>query len=123
MRSRSYNKRFELYGNTGNYTSDGFGGNIPVFELLAKSWCKISTFNVGSKNNNSLEYGLIDPNNALIITTRKRNDITYNSEGQYIIYRGEKYIISTDPVNVNFEDNEIKFIVTKASSVQTNNIE
>jgi len=118
MRSRGYNKRFELYESTS--VADTFGGFTNTTALLTTSWAKIETFNPGSRNNNSSEFGLLDANNALTITTRKRNDITYNSETQFIIYRGEKYIFSTSPVNVNFEYREIQFIVTKVANLTAN---
>lgn len=108
MRSRAYNKRFDLYDTTP--VSDGFGGFTNAVALIGSSWANIETL---SSIKNSNDYGLLDANNSIVITTRKRNDITYNSESQYIMYRGEKYMISTSPVNTNFEDNEIKFIATK----------
>ena len=114
MRSRSYNKRFDLYETI--TVADGFGGNTTSTSLLSKSWANISTFNIGSNDSNSTEFGVLDLNSALKITTRKRNDITYNSETQYIVYRGEKYIINTAPINVNFEDNEVQFIVVKSAN-------
>jgi len=117
MQSRAYNKRIEIYETTN--TTDGFGGNTVSTSLLGKSWAKISTFGVG-RNNNATEFGLLDVNDSLIITVRKRNDITYNSQTQYIIYRGEKYIITTSPVNVGFEDREVQFIVRKASNTTLN---
>ena len=117
MNSRAYNKRIEIYESVA--TPNGFGGNSITPSLIGESWAKISTFNVG-RNTNELSNGLIDVNDSLIITVRKRNDITYNSQTQFIKYRGEKYIITTSPVNVGFEDREIQFIVKKASSTVVN---
>lgn len=118
MAARKYNKKIEVYETT-NTAADFGGGSISETVLLAKIWCQISTFTVG-KNYNSTDYGLIDVNDTLIIKTRKRDDITYNSINQYIKYRGEKYIITTDPINVNFEDREIQFLVKKASNTVIN---
>jgi len=114
MRARGYNKRFDLYETT--TVTDEFGGFTTETALLNSSWAKIETFNIGSRDSNSTDFGVLDVNNALKITTRKRNDITYNSDTQYIVYRGDKYIINTSPINVNFEDNIIQFIVVKSSS-------
>jgi len=118
MRSRAYNKRFDLYESTS--ADDGFGGFTNTVALLTTCWARIATFNIGSRDSNSTDFGLLDANNALKITVRKRNDITFNSETQYIIFRGEKYNISTSPINVNFEDNIIQFIVVKATGKVTN---
>ena len=120
MRSRAYNKRFDLYESTS--VADTFGGFTNTTALLSSSWAKIETFNLGSRDSNSTDFGLLDVNNALKITTRKRNDITYNSTTQYIMYRGVKYNITTSPTNVNFEDNMIQFIAVKSSSKEDNTI-
>ena len=117
MNSRAYNKRIEIYESVA--TPNGFGGNSITPSLIGESWAKISTFNVG-RNTNELSNGLIDVNDSLIITVRKRNDITYNSQTQFIKYRGDKYIITTSPVNVNFEDREVQFIVKLASNTTLN---
>ena len=122
MRARGYNKRFDLYATT-SQVADGFGGFTIESELIATSWAKIETFNLGSRDSNSTDFGVLDVNNALKITTRKRNDITYNSTGQYIMYRGEKYTINTAPTNVNFEDNMVQFIAVKSSSKNENIID
>lgn len=117
MSLRAYNKRIEIYETT--TIVDGFGGNTVSTNLLAITWANISTFNVG-RNGNATDYGLLDVNDSLIIKTRKRNDITYNSQTQFIKYRGDKYIITTSPINVNFEDREVQFIVKKASNTNLN---
>ena len=106
MSSRAYNKRIEIYETTP--VSDGVGGFTTTTNLIGSSWAKIKTFNVGG-NSNATDFGLIDVNDSLIITVRKRNDITYNSETQFIKYRGKKYIITTSPINIGFEDREIQY--------------
>ena len=117
MSSRGYNKRIEIYETT--TVVDGFGGNTVSTTLLATTWAKISTFNVG-RNGNATDYGLLGINDTLVIKTRKRNDITYNSQTQFIKYRGDKYIITTSPININFEDREVQFIVKLASNTTLN---
>jgi len=119
MKSREFNKRIDIYETTSIF--DGISGYTSSTSLIGSSWAKISTFNVG-KNTNSTEFGLLDVNDSLIITVRKRNDITYNSDSQHIIYRGVKYIITTSPINVGFEDSEIQFVVKRASNTVLNDI-
>lgn len=118
MDSRAFNKRIEIWETIVD-SIDEFGNAIFSEVLIGNSWAKIATFNVG-KNNNVNDFGLDDVRDSLTLTVRKRNDITYNSQTQFVKYRGEKYLITTSPINVNFEDNIIQFIVTKASSTVKN---
>ena len=107
MRSRSLTKRVEIYGIT--QVSDGFGGYTTTDTLLGSSWCSIKTFEPG-KFNNLADFGILNPQDALHFRMRKRNDIVIDTENHYLKYRGKKYTISTAPVNINFEDDEIAFI-------------
>lgn len=109
MRARKYNKQIEIWQFTKQ--KDGFGGNVggePI--LLTKSRCKIITNNKIYQNK---EFGLSETTNRIVIQLRKRNDITYNSKNQFVKYRGEKYAINSEPVNVGFEDREIQITLTK----------
>ena len=118
MISRNYNKIIEIY-ETQN-VSDGFGGYNTTDVLLSKSWCNLKTFNAGSKNTNAVEFGVLDISNSILITLRKRNDLDYSSKTNFIKYRGEKYVIATSPVNVDFNDTVIQFIATKVSDNSEN---
>ena len=111
MRARAFNKRIEIWGNT--RVSDGFGGYTNTQALIATSWAKLETFNVSKRSGNATDFGLIDLNNAINITLRDRKDLTIDPKNNYVKYRGDKYIINTAPVNVNFKDNLIKFVATK----------
>lgn len=108
MRARKYNKQIEIWQTT--KVSDGFGGNTVSEELITKSRCKIITSNNIYQNK---EFGLSETTNRIVIQLRKRNDITYNSKNQFIKYRNEKYTITSEPVNVGFEDREIQITLTK----------
>lgn len=119
MRGRSLNKRIELWSITS--VSDGFGGYTTSTALLSNSWANVKTFQPGRQNNIS-EFGLTDPQNTLIFTLRKRNDLVYNVENMYVIYRGVKYTISTSPTNVDFNDSTIVFMGV-AESVKSNEAE
>ena len=107
MRSRQYTKRVEIYELT--RVADGFGGFTVTDAKIGESWAKLETFQAG-KAQNLTEYGIIDPQKAVLFTLRLRNDITYNADTQYIKYRNKKYIISTYPTNIDFEDSTITFI-------------
>lgn len=107
MRSRALNKRIEIRGT--EKISDGFGGYTVNDILISNSWAKINSVQAG-KSNNLSDFGLIDVNNSIFVTLRKRNDLTYNAETMYFNYRGKKYTIATAPTNVNFDDRLITFI-------------
>ena len=108
MRARKYNKQIEIWQTT--KVSDSFGGNVVSEELITKSRCKIITNNNIYQNK---EFGLSETTNRIVVQLRKRNDITYNSKNQFVMYRGEKYAINSEPVNVGFEDREIQITLTK----------
>lgn len=110
MRSRKYTKRVEIYQLT--RVADGFGGFTVTDAKIGESWAKLETFQAG-KALNLAEYGIINPQRSILFTLRLRNDITYNVDTQYIKYRNKKYIISSYPTNINFEDSEITFIGTE----------
>ena len=116
MRARTFNKRIELWETTS--TADGYGGNIVTDFLVTSSWAKIKTFNPGGRNNSTTDFGILNTQNAITITFRKRNDITYNTATQYVKYRGNKYIITTDPTNIDFEDSYIQFIGQRQNEKQ-----
>lgn len=116
MRGRSLNKRIELWSVTS--VADGFGGFTTSTALLSSSWANVKTFQPGRQNNIS-KFGLTDPQNTVIFTLRKRNDLDYNVENMYIKYRGVKYTISTSPTNVDFNDSTIIFMGV-ADSIKSN---
>ena len=111
MRARGFTKRIEIWGNT--RVSDGFGGYTNTEALITTSWAKLETFNVSKRSGNATDFGLIDLNNAINITLRENPNLTIDTKNNYIKYRGDKYIINTAAVNVNFKDNLIKFVATK----------
>ena len=118
MRSRAFNKRVEIWSTV--IKADDFGGNTTVAFLVTSSWAKIETFKSGNKNNTDTDFGTLSTDNGIIITLRKRNDFEYNSTTHFLKYRGEKYIISTNPTNKDFKDGIIQFICVRE---QEDNIE
>lgn len=115
MSSRRYTKRIEVYQIGGTKVSDGFGGYTVTDALLGTSWAKIKTFSAG-KFTNLVDYGIVNSQNAIIVECRKRIDLTYNSETQYIKYRNKNYTISTDPVESDFSNRDISFVAVLMTS-------
>ena len=107
MRARGYSKQIEVWQTTPS--DDGFGGDGVTASLLGKSWCDIKTPN---KNYRTTAEGITDTNNIFILTLRKRNDLVYNSDNMYFVYKTVKYVISSEPVNVGFEDRDIEITIT-----------
>jgi hypothetical protein len=120
-RARKFSKRIEIWQTT--KVPDGFGGNKIVEKLITSSWAQIVTFSATSSHLRNLNaFGVNDTQNAILITFRKRNDITYNSINQFVIYRGLKYIISTNPNNEQFEDSFITFIGVRQATESVSEI-
>ena len=106
MRARGFNKRVEIWTTTA--VPDTFGGNTVIEALTSSSWAKIETVkpNRGDLNTDS----------GVIVTLRKRNDLTYSISTMFIKYRSEKYIINSFPTNIDFEDSTIKLMCTKEAN-------
>ena len=111
MIGRDLNKRIDLYSVT--RASDGFGGYVVEDALLSTSWAKVETLNPGELK---YQYGIESAERVLRITVRKRNDLDYTNTIQFIKYRDKKYTISTPPVNSDFEDRFITFLVNENTS-------
>ena len=118
MKAREFNKQIELY-QTVTGLSDGFGGYNQTDELIGVYWANIKNV---KPQINSIDFGNIEPNEVLQITMRNRLDLTFNSINQFIKYRNNKYIIITDPININFEDRIIQFLVKKVSNTIENDM-
>ena len=109
MRARGYSKQIEVWQTVPS--DDGYGGDGVTSTLLGKSWCSIKTPN---KNYRTTDEGITETANILILTLRKRNDLAYNSENMYFVFKGVKYVISSEPINVGFEDRDIEITITSA---------
>ena len=109
--NRRFSKIFELW-QTG-FIFDGFSGVKSTDNvLITKSWAEIKTVNASSRFRNTSN-GITSNTNQIIITTRKRNDVSYNSINQFIVYRGEKYTISNQPYEIDFDNSFIEIVATK----------
>ena len=85
MRSKRFTKRIDIYEMT--TVSNGFGGYDVTPTLLGSSWAEVKTYQPGKYSNLS-EFGLVDGQNAVQFTVRKRNDLDYNLETMYVLYSG-----------------------------------
>ena len=112
MRSRAFNKRVEIWGLTA--VSDGFGGNTLTETLLATSWAKIETTNP-NRGDLGGDGGILDATSSIIITMRKREDLTIDVQTQFIKYAGVKYVINSNAIDLDFKDSFIKVVCTKES--------
>ena len=109
MRSRRSSKRVEIWQTSS--VSDGFGGGGTNTEtLITSSWAEIITLN---DTNRSTDIGITSATNKIKVRLRKRNDIHYNNINQFLKYRGSKYIIKNQPVNVGFRDDVIEIVAVK----------
>ena len=121
MRARKYNKQVEIWQTLKE--PDGFGGNTINEQQITTTWARVETFGSNSTFDiRSVGQGVTDTANSIKLTLRKRNDITYSSLNQFIVYRGDKYIIQKAPTNLGFLDAEIEIIATRQSIKGVNEI-
>ena len=112
MRARGFNKRIQLHETI--VVPDNFGGNTVNTEFITETWADIRSMNANKPFSKDItQFGISNTGLAVIVKVRKRNDLTYNSINQFIIYAGEKYVISSFPENKNFDNSFITFVATK----------
>lgn len=120
-RARQFTKRVEIWQIAD--VADGFGGNEVSDELIATSWAKVETMGISGRfSNRTTDLGITNTNQGVLFTFRNRNDLTYNSINQYLMYRGAKYIISSFPDNVNFNDAYIEIVASREDLKGVSNI-
>ena len=113
MRGRKFTKIIEIWQTIRN--PDGYSGNDTSPILLTKTWCSIRTANASSRFRTT-DNGITTATNQIIITTRKRRDITFNNVNQFIRYRDEDYVISNQPYETDFDNSFIEIVATKVES-------
>lgn len=111
MRSREFTKRIEVWENV--KVSDGFGGNTISEVLRASSWAFVRTTGVNSKFSRDTKLGISEGTFSILVRLRNRKDLVYDISTQFLKYRNEKYIIQSEPININFEDSIIEIVATK----------
>lgn len=111
-RARKYNKKIDLY--SVSEVSDGFGGYTTTDALVGSFWVYMTTLNSSSRSNsNSDGFGTIDSANGVRFVFRHNPNITFNYKSMYFVYRGYKYTIQNNSININYSDNEVELFVTK----------
>ena len=111
MRGREFRKRVELWQS--NAYEDGYGGNLERDYLITTMWANVSTLDTKSSVSIGKDLGVDDRSNTVVITLRKRSDITYNSVNQFIKYSGYKYVIQKQPVNDDFNNSYVTLLATR----------
>ncbi len=111
MRVRGFHKRVEIWQNESVF--DGVSGYINTPIMIATVWAKIETINNRRLGNLASDLGIEDRNNTIIITLRKRDDITYNSINQFVKYGGFIYNIQTEPINTDFDNSYVMLFATR----------
>lgn len=112
MNSRALNKKIEIRALQS--VPNGFGGYDVTDDHIGYSWAQIKSLTVG-KTWNLSDMGLIQANDNVLITVRKRNDLVYSTQDMYFVYRGKDYTIASAPTNIDFDDRFITFIGSSAS--------
>ena len=119
-RARQFTKRVEIWQTAA--VVDGFGGNDVADMLIATSWAKVETMSGGRFANRTTDLGITETNQGVMFTFRKRNDLTYNSINQYLKYRGVKYIISSFPDNVDFNDAFVEIVALREAQKEVSEV-
>jgi hypothetical protein len=111
-RARGFNKRIQLWQTES--VSDGFGGNTVIESKIAEFWAKLDTLQ--NKRFTSRNDGTIDFANSVQVTMRSNPLLSLNYKVNFIVYRGARYELTENPVNKNFEDNSVSFIMVKQNN-------
>jgi hypothetical protein len=100
LRARKYTKKISHYRVGGTKVSDGFSGFIYSDALLGSIWANLKT--ISDMKYSSSEFADIDMANTIRVTIR-----------HYFVYRNEKYFLRDVPVNTDFNNTEVTFLMTK----------
>jgi len=111
MRSRRFRKRIQVWQI--REVADGFGGYKTSEYQIGISWAEIKNFTPGGRNSQNLDIAELYTGNAIQIETRLRIDLPYNSINQFIVYKGERYKIATDPTNVDVNNSIVTFLAIR----------
>ena len=109
MNRTDFNKRIDIYEVT--QTSDGYGGYTVSETLVDTRWAKLEVLTPGSAIR---EYGLQDPSRSIQVTIRK-NDLDI-SQDNFFKYRGKTYMLSSGPVELDFENKFLQFVMQETNS-------
>lgn len=111
MRGRRFRKRVELWQTAEVF--DGVSGYTNSETLITTLWSNISTLNAKQSASLNGDLGVNDGSNTIVITLRKRSDITYNSVNQFFKYNGFRYDVQKEPINDDFNNSYVTLIATR----------
>ena len=117
MRARKYNNRIQVWQTAP--IKNEWGGDTVSETLLTTTWCMIKT---PDKAYRSTDFGITDTTDTIVLRLRKRNDLTYNSQNQFFKFKGKRYIIETEPIDIGFEDREIKITLKREMIKEINEV-
>ena len=109
MRARKYTKKISHY-RVGK-VSDGFSGFISTESLQGSIWANLKT--VSDMKYSSTEFANIDMANTIRVTIRHNPNRVIDYKNDYFVYRNEKYFLRDVPVNIDFNNTEVTFLMTK----------
>ena len=111
-RARKYNKKIDLYAVS--EVSDGFGGYKTTDVKVASLWCYMTTMSANSRFNfGGDSFGTIDLANSVRLIFRYNPNLTFNYKNMYFMYRGFKYTIQNNAININYSNKEVEVYATK----------
>lgn len=109
MRARKYTKKISHY-RVGK-VSDGFSGFISTESLQGSIWANLKT--ISDMKYSSTEFADIDMANTIRVTIRHNPNRVIDYKNDYFVYRNEKYFLIDVPINIDFNNTEVTFLMTK----------
>lgn len=90
MRGRRYINRIAIWRKV--ELADGHGGHTnQESNLVDSSWCKVKTLDL----NRRTDLGLSEYNYAIQVDLRKRDDLDYNQEDIYFVYKNNEFVFKS----------------------------
>jgi hypothetical protein len=111
LRARKYTKKISHYRVGGTKVSDGFSGFIYSDQLLGNIWANLKT--ISDMKYSSTEFADIDMANTIKVTIRHNPNRVIDYKNDYFVYRNKKYFLRDVPVNKDFNNTEVTFLMTK----------
>ena len=109
MRARKYTKK--IYHYRVAKVSDGFSGFVSTESLQGSIWANLKT--ISDMKYSSTEFADIDMANTIRVTIRHNPNRVIDYKNDYFVYHNEKYFLKDVPVNTDFNNTEVTFLMTK----------
>lgn len=87
--SRKYDHRIEVYQQAETFNS--FAGNTLNGSPMAKAWADIKTIRTDKME----DYGLNEVQGGIRLFVRNHDDIDWNADDIYIVYKGRDWFINS----------------------------